>query len=232
MRVAWAIDTYAVGVDRGVLYFDDTGSAWNGLTSVAEDFSESSIEPVYFDGTKIRDLQSVGDYKASLSAFTYPEEVETKDSLGLSYRTSNQIHIVYNLTATDDERSYLSIEDESDLQEISWNLSAVPVHVVGYRPTAHYIFNRDRMNPDALEAIEDILYGTPSTNPHLPPVDELIDLISEWALITIIDNGDGTWRAIGPDDRVVMTSATSFEIIDVDGSYSDAVTYTIRSTYV
>ena len=50
--------------------------------------------------------------------------------------------------------------------------------------------------------------------------------------IEIIDHGDGTWSAVGGSDRIVMIDSTTFQIIDIDGSYSDPYTYTVSSTPV
>ena len=118
---------YETGIDRGVLYMPD-GSAvpWNGLTSVIEHFDKST-SPVYYDGMKISDLVSLGDFSATMKAVTYPEEfVEIEGSAKLRnglfvgdqppqtfclcYRTKigndvdgvdsgYKIHLIYNLTA-------------------------------------------------------------------------------------------------------------------------------------
>ncbi len=65
---------YETGLDKGVLYLSD-GSAvpWNGLTSVVENTGKEST-PVYYDGTKVNDIIVLGDFSASMRAFTYPEE--------------------------------------------------------------------------------------------------------------------------------------------------------------
>ena len=72
------------GVDRGVIYVPrpyldldglvPQGFAWNGLTSVVEK-NAGSAEPVYFDGRKIRDELTIGEFSATLSAIMYPDEV-------------------------------------------------------------------------------------------------------------------------------------------------------------
>ena len=65
---------YESGLDRGVLYLPDgTSVPWNGLTAVVEKFNRS-VNSVYFDGAKINDFVTLGDFSATLKAFTYPEE--------------------------------------------------------------------------------------------------------------------------------------------------------------
>ncbi len=48
--------------------------------------------------------------------------------------------------------------------------------------------------------------------------------------LTVIDHDNGTWSVIGPADRVIMTDATTFQIIDIDAVFPDADSYTITST--
>lgn len=128
---------FEVGLDRGVLYIPDKSTAvpWNGLTAVDET-SDSTIEPLYFNGVKYYDYVSRGDYKGVLKAYTYPDEFELYDGVlqspangiyitgqvptstfHLSYRTmvgddingydrGYKIHVLYNLTAKPSNKSY------------------------------------------------------------------------------------------------------------------------------
>jgi len=67
---------FETGLDRGVLYLEDgSGVPWNGLTAVDEKVTGAQASPVYWDGVKIDDVISVGDFSATLKAITYPEEL-------------------------------------------------------------------------------------------------------------------------------------------------------------
>jgi hypothetical protein len=180
---------FEAGIDRGVFYMsNDLGVAWNGLTSVEENLEDTSSEPVFFDGTKIMDMALLGDFAATLSAFTYPDElleyegiVPTADGLyvdaqnpkqfGLSYRTrvgndvdgtdlGYRIHIIYNITAVPDVKGYVTQSPGSGAVDFAWRLTAVPEAVPGLRPTAHVILDSRFLPADILRTIEDILYGT------------------------------------------------------------------------
>ena len=66
------------GIDRGVLYLREGGAVpWNGLISVAETKSSREVKSYYLDGVKYLDHHVPGSYAASLSAFTYPDELES-----------------------------------------------------------------------------------------------------------------------------------------------------------
>lgn len=180
---------YEAGVNRGVLYLaDDRGVSWNGLISVEEDMSDDSSEPVYFDGVKVNDAASTGDFSATLSALTYPDEfeeyegvVELSDGVfvydqdaklfGLSYRTligndsegvdhGYKIHLVYNLTAVPGNKAYGTLSETPSPSQFTWELTGVPMRVSGHRPTAHVMLDSRFLNDDMLHAIENILYGT------------------------------------------------------------------------
>lgn len=254
--------TYEAGIDRGVLYLPDgTAVAWNGLTAVDEDAEESS-QGFYLDGIKYADLPAPVDFQATLSVFTYPEEFVPFDGLAamgnglyvdnqrpetfnLSYRTrigtdsdpdaGYKIHLLYNLTATPRDLNSATTTDQNQLEELSWKLNAVPERLTSYRPTAHAIIDTTKMNRFMLAELEETLYGTDSTAPELPDLQSLVDDMSVWELITVIDNGDGTWSATGPDELVYLTSATEWQIDEVDVTFGGSApyatdTYTMSTT--
>ena len=131
---------YEIGLDRGVLYIPKRNIAvpWNGLTGINE-MSDTTVEPLYFNGVKYYDYVTRGDYKASLRAYTYPEEFELfdgvlqspangiyltgqipTDTFHLSYRTmigndldginkGYKIHVLYNLTAKPSNKAYATM---------------------------------------------------------------------------------------------------------------------------
>lgn len=201
---------YEAGVDRGVLYLaDGSGVSWNGLISVEEGFGGDSTTPVYFDGVKQRDAQNTGDFEATINAFTYPDQFLDYEGLenlgnglfvddqpaplafGLSYRTmigsdldnvgrGYRIHIIYNLTATPSASSFETIGADSAPLEFSWDVTSVPEPVAGFRATAHVIFDSRFLNKSLLEALENILYGTTDSDPRIPAMDELFDLVASW----------------------------------------------------
>lgn len=247
---------YETGVDRGVLYLPN-GSAvpWNGLTSVSENTNVES-SPTYYDGRKVNNLLSVGDYTGTLKAFMYPEEFEVLEGLGkfqngvflgeqrpqpfgLSYRTKvgndlNQdagykIYIIYNVTAFPAEKSFETMSDSVTPVEFEWDLTAIPEDVPGFAPTARIIINTTEIDPTLLASVEAYLYGTDEEDASLPSMNDLLTTIGFPTLlaIKIVDNGDGTWTATG--DGVTVTGDT-FEIDGVDTIMLDTDTYRISST--
>jgi hypothetical protein len=189
-KLTWGlpgVKTFESGIDHGVLYFAETGVVWKGLISVTENLGDEDTTPFYFDGVKRQDMQTISDFEATLSAFTYPDEFmvyegvkafangvmvdgQRASTFGLSYRTfigedisgptaDYKIHLLYNLTANPSAIPYGTISDDSDPITFDWDLQGVPEHATNVRPTAHIILDSRYLAADILEALEDILYG-------------------------------------------------------------------------
>lgn len=249
--------SYQTGLRQGVLYkSDNTGVAWNGLVGLDEDLSKEKSEPVHVDGIKVIDIPVISDFSATLQAVTYPDEFEEYDGLsslggglsvdnqrpkpfGLCYRTKvgndltpeagYQLHILYNLTAVPSVKSYRTLGSSVDPSVFSWSISGVPQDSDGYRPTVHIVLDSTYVNEYLMLDIEEILYGTVSTAPRLPTIDEIIDIALAFSWIVIVDNGDGTWSATGPAEAITMLDATTFQLNGADATYLDPYTYTVTS---
>ena len=250
--------TYESGLDRGVLYLPD-GSAvpWNGLTSISEKV-EKSVDSVFYDGAKISDLVTMGSFSASLSAMTYPEEMDliegtrelrngvflgeqSPTTFGLCYRTnmSNdldseagyKIHVVYNITAVPSDRNYASLNDSPEVVEFEWDLTTTPEHLDGFRPSAHMVIKTADLDPWLLAEIEEILYGGTVAAASLIPMDELVDKINNWFRVQITDNGDGTFTARSDyAGYIFVLSGDKFQINNANVIYTDDNTYLLSDT--
>ena len=248
---------YENGLDRGVLYLSDgSGIVWNGLVKVSEAFDVAST-PIYFDGAKVNDVVTLGDYAATLTALTYPDEfleyegiVEFRagaylgnqplKTFGLSYRTQinsdteaggYKLHILYNLTAIPSDQTYETMTDSSEAMEFEWTITAVPEERVGRRPTAHVILDSRKIEPDLLAEIEGVLYGNADSDATLLTFSNLLDFIE--FTVVIIDHGDGTWTAISQREGFITDDGTGdgeFTIDNVNATYSDADTFDISDT--
>lgn len=251
---------YESGLDRGVLYLPDNSAVpWNGLVSVTEKFNRE-VKSIYYDGVKVNDIVSSGEFSASLKAVTYPDEFVTLEGLGtlktgvylgdqkpkrfgLSYRTQignelngpvsgYKLHIIYNVLAVPIDIVYQTVTTDPNIIEFEWNITAIPEVVQGFVNTAHLIFNSLDIDPWLLEDIEDILYGSESSSAELISMFDLISLINEWHRITITDNGDGTWTAISVRDGFINIDEAEqlFTIDNINSTYLNETTYEISDT--
>jgi hypothetical protein len=195
---------YETGVDRGVLFTTDGRVVpWNGLTNVEEN-TERDVKSFYMDGIKYLDHFVPGSYSAKLEAFTYPDELDEMigvklfapgvflhDQPGkvfhLSYRTGEgsdldpnlgyKLHVIYNVMASPASVGMATLSDSVSPATMSWALTGTPPQMFGMRPTAHISLHSRTIDPDLLDTIEALLYGSASTDPALPGMVDLLALI-------------------------------------------------------
>jgi len=242
-RLTWDQDGgYEIGVDRGVFYPSvGPGEAWNGLISVKE-APTGQDDAFWIDGTKRNRKNPRGEFSGNLSAFGYPPSFNDHiliprrvTPFGLSYRVltgdSYKLHLVYNVIFAPSARSY----DQGAVELYSWDFTTIGVDLptVGWpagdlSKTAHIVIEPPAWS-QTVAALEDVLYGTDSSDPRLPLPDEVLTIFEENSVLQIIDNGDGSWTAIGPDDVVYMTDAITFEINWPSAVFIDANSYTVHS---
>ena len=204
---------YETGVSKGVLYpMSDTpgeyatGVAWNGLSSVSESPEGAEPNAIYADNIKYLNILSVEEFKATIEAYTYPDEFaacngeaelvagsgvylgqQTRKGFGLCYQTKigndltpdagYKIHIVYGCLAAPTEKSYETVNDSPDAMTMSWEISTTPVDVAGFKPTAYLVIDSTKCEAQKLKSVEDKLYGADSTEPKLLLPDEIAALL-------------------------------------------------------
>ena len=252
--------TYQTGVDHGVLYPQDGPAVpWNGLVGM-EESSNSELKAYYLDGVKFLENLSPGEFQGKLKAITYPEEFDQvtglaivspglifheqeSKSFSLSYRTlvgnpiqgteyGYKIHILYNLLANPDSRSYQTLSGTEEPTEFVWNLTGTPERIHKFRPTVHVVIDSLKTPIDVMALLETRLYGSETMPASLPTITEVAEYFGYLGALLIIDNGDGTWTAFDESNTyITMLDDTTFRIEDADASL-DGDSYTISSTNV
>jgi len=241
--------TFEAGLDRGVIYVEDGPVvAWSGLSSV-EDGGESVVKEFFIDGIKYLATVSPRDWKGSLTAYTYPDEfaeligiAELGDGLyvdsqahgrfNLSYRTMittpevdtkqhYKIHLIYKAMASLSGFTNETLTgDGTDPTAFEFELTAVPIAIPGFRPSAHVILDTRKMDDATLATLEDIIYGTDLVDPAMPTIVELIDLLRYTGGVVVVYNGDGTWTATGSNKDIYMLDNDGhFQIDNVAAEY-------------
>lgn len=244
---------YFAGVDRGVLYpVIGSGVPWNGLVSVNE-LEESNLVVNHVDGIAFRQSSGGDSFSATLRAFTYPDEFnecngfadgliaqQPRVPFGLSYRTligndlegldlGYKIHLVYNALVAPTPGEYETIADSVETSLFEWPITTTPLAISGVGPSAHLIIDSTIAYPEVISELEDVLYGTPTTEPHLPTPTEILAIFESNSILLITDNGDGTWTATAPGDIIEMLDSTTFEITWPSAIFIDDESYTISS---
>jgi hypothetical protein len=177
---------YETGVDHGVLYpyntnskTYDNGVAWNGLTQVSEQPEGAEPTDLYADNIKYLTLMSTETFKATIEAYTYPDEFaicngegslgtgvvvgqQKRVPFGLCYRTKvgndvdpdlgYKIHLIYGALASPSERAYATVNDSPEAITFSWSVSTTPVEVPGMKPTASLTIDSTKFVTEAEKA--------------------------------------------------------------------------------
>lgn len=232
---------YDLGVDHGVLYLDGVGVAWNGLVAVEERDTSLVSADYYFDGQLLAISQVVGDFEASISAYTYPDafaeyngysERSTYRRFGFSYRTQHadkqRLHIVYSALVNEKDRSWETVSDTADATLFRWDVLTTSIAMPGASPASHLVLDVPR-NSDVFADVEDILWGTDTTEPRLPTPAELIALYDAATVFKVVYNGDGTYTASGPDDMVRVLEDGRFELNVPSLFFLDDNVFTVNS---
>lgn len=237
-RLTWnplEAEPVKLGLDQGVLYFRSYPvQVWNGLRHVVEE-KDGDLSHIYYDGQKVMQVRTPDAYSAQAEAYTYPDALESGDMFDLSYRVTldqgYELHIVYNVRARFRDESWDSLSNNIAGTLFLWDLASVPVQIDDIRASAHLVINSNHADPEALALIENTIYGTNTSDPIMLSLEQILAIFEAHAIFVVVDHGDGTWTATGPDDWFEMLDSTTFQI-DVPyevAHYLDASTYTLRT---
>lgn len=228
-RINWGTTgsrRFEMGVDRGVLYVgNNSGVPWNGIISVTEDVEGGETKAYYLDGERFLTRVKPSEYKATLSAYSSPEEFDAVDGtievyeglsathqpkkeFGLSYRTlvgddvdsrrGYKIHILYNVYAQASAQDFASLSDSPEAASLTWELTSTPPQVgPSMKPTSHFIVDSTKISPETLAEIEEALYGSDAVNSNQPSVPELLAIFAAFAQFKLTLLGNGRYSVEG-----------------------------------
>lgn len=178
---------------------------WNGLTNVTESPTGAEANDTYADNIVYVSLRSAERFAGTIEALTWPVEFErcdgsaqpvpglsigqqNRETFGFVYRTKigndllgmdagYKLNIVYGATASPSEKAHETINDSPEPTGFSWEITTLPVEVPGFKPSATITIDSTKFTAEQMEAIEEILFGTESTDARLPLPAELIALL-------------------------------------------------------
>lgn len=183
-----------------------TGVAWNGLLGVDESPSGAEPTKLFADDINYITLFSAEEYGCTIRAYTYPDEFEQCDGsasiatgavigqqdrvpFGFCYRTTigndargneygYKLHLVYGCKASPSAKTHDTINDSPSAVEFSWEVTCTPVPVTGFKPTCVIEVDSTKVDSAKLTALEDVLYGTSSTEARLPLPDQVKSILT------------------------------------------------------
>lgn len=227
-NLEWTASSPSIGISHGAVYASN-GSVyvWSGITAIA-DTSIQETARQYLDGQVQTISKPDGEYSATIKAYTYPEVLDGDPRfVGLTYRTGTAIHLVYNpVVLSTGAQSWDTDSDSPSLVDFEFSVST---RVSPGSSVSHVVVYLERANPSAVAELESFLYGTDSEDPRWPSIAWVVESFEARTILRIIDHGDGTWTAIGPEEAIKMVSPTEFEISWPSAIPTSNDTYTISS---
>lgn len=229
---------YESGLDRGVLYPQNGDPvAWDGLVSVSDE-ADQEKSTYYVDGKKYLVAVTPREFRAKIEAYTFPTIlsemcgiVEIADGLfldeqppkpfSLCYRTMigngphYRLHILYWLMGTFSGLTHETLSDTITPSNFVVEVEGKPLPIEGYRPTSHIILDTSNIPENTVSEIEAMLYGTDSSNPQLPPIQTLFDMLNFGDVLVIRDNGDGSFSIDGSYRNITIAPDGSFRVVNL-----------------
>lgn len=248
------VDHGVLYVSSGASYA--TGVAWNGLTAVNESPSGAESSAQWADNIKYLNLVSAEEFGATIEAFYSPVEFDVCDgtveaapgmmigqqsrkTFGFVYRTKlgndqtgqdygYKLHLIYNCTAAPSERSYATVNDSPEAATLSWEVTTTAVDVPGYKPTASITIDSTRAVPSNLRKLENILFGTETTEPRLPLPAEVLSIMNTPPAVTISTTAPDSTTEIGTSGKTVADFQTGILVRarDIAGNLKYVTKYT------
>lgn len=199
-KIEWndtATPEFQHGVDRGVVYVDGHhGVPWNGLTSVTLTPDGGTPRSFYLDGVKYLVVNSAEGFGGTIESFYSPVEFDECDgaafpengpvsiyqqhrkAFGFTFRSKTEsgykVHLIYDAKAAPTSRTHRSMSDSPDVDTLAWGFTTLPIVFEGFARTSHIVLETPDINPDLLDTLEDILYGTSTTHPRMPYPREIM----------------------------------------------------------
>lgn len=145
------------------------GVAWQGVTALNENPEGAEATAVYADNIKYLNTYSAEDFKCTIECLDYPDEFDVclgiaafgsggsitqqaRRTFGLAYvhnigsdtqgnEADQVMHLVYGCYAAPTERNHSTINENTEQDSMSFEISTTPVNVTAnsnaYKATAH-----------------------------------------------------------------------------------------------
>lgn len=119
---------------------------------------------------------------------------QDRKTFGICYRTKigndiegdeygYKLHLLYGCKASPSEKQFQTVNDSPEATAFSWTITTIPVNVKDSKPTSLLTIDSTKFKTEEqkakLQALEEILYGTGSTEARMPLPDEIAEILAE-----------------------------------------------------
>lgn len=184
-----------------------TGVSWSGLTGVEYTIAGREKTALYTGDVKSRILLSPEEFGGNIKAYFYPDAFDPcignatifdgmiigqqeSNPFGLSYRTvigndvlgtgyAYQLHFLYNSQIVSLSNMENTINENLAPTEFSWTFECIPIEFMDYDPVSHIAVDSRKFSEQTMIALEQAIWGTEDTEPHLLLPEEIYNIILE-----------------------------------------------------
>ena len=198
------------------------GVAWDGVSAVNESPSGAEATDIYANDAKYGTFRSAEQFGFTIEAYTSPKEFDacdgaaeigpgvivrqqTRKPFGLAYMNtvgndtqgmdfSEELHLVYNATCSPSDVSHETVNESPDVSPLSWECSTTSVNVPGFKPTSHFIFKKENMDPTAWATLIDTIHGSSSADSTLPTPATIVSTYGTQYTYTALTTEPNDWE--------------------------------------
>ena len=199
-----------------------SGVAWDGVSAVNESPSGAEANDIYANDAKYATFRSAEQFGFTIEAYTSPEEFDQCDGaatigrgvkvhqqnrkpFGLSFCNtigndtngmdfSEELHLVYNATASPSDKNNETVNESPDVSPLSWECSTTSVNIPGFKPASHITFYKHLMDQADWEALLDLVWGCATNDATLPTPAQVISLFGTTYTYTALTTEPDDWE--------------------------------------
>lgn len=200
----------------------ENGVAWDGVSAVNESPSGAEANDIYANDAKYGSFRSAEQFGFTIEAYTSPEQFDacdgaakigpgvvvhqqTRKPFGLAYMNtigndtagmdfSEELHLVYNATASPSDTNHETVNESPDVSPLSWECSTTSVNVPGYKPSSHFTFYKHLMNPADWNTLIDMIHGSSTADSTLPKPETIISMFGSSFTYTALTTEPDDWE--------------------------------------
>lgn len=197
---------------------DDRSSLWPGVISFSEEKTTGILRKPVYDGLVAGNIFSAPTYSGKIECYTYPSFLDEGDSFigDLSFRTEVEggyyLYLLYDCSIFFESHSGYETMINVAPSTFKWGVLGLINPDGTTRDPIRVRIDSRLADSEAMSIVEEILKGSEDSPPRIPSIKEIEQILQINATLIVTDNGDGTYKAEGPDSVVYKTSETEFAI--------------------
>lgn len=235
-----------------------SGVAWDGVSAVNESPSGAESNDIYANDSKYATTRSLEQFGFTIEAYTSPEEFDQCDGaaeigpgvkvhqqnrkpFGLAYCNtigndvmgmdfSEELHLVYNATASPSSANRSTVNESPDVSPLSWECVSTSIAIPGFKNSAHITFYKHLMSQSNWNILTDLVFGCDRNDSTLPTPQMIIDLFGGNEPVPVYDgNAYTSLESLlsGETGNVILRGYT-----DGDRTSSTGYTYPVNPRVV